>query len=116
MFYSYFPAMSREPDGVTCWGRFFGQGTTSYPDSSNTMSRGVWHLVEFWVKLNVPGNTDAVQRMWIDGVLKGEWTGLSFMTSSILQLNSLTLEASAFTTSQVRTLLVDDVLVTNTKP
>lgn len=116
MFYSYFPAMSREPDGVTCWGRFFGQGTTTYPDSSNTMSRGVWHLVEFWVKLNVPGNTDAVQRMWIDGVLKGEWTGLSFRTSSILQLNSLTLEASAYTTSQVRTLLVDDVLVTNTKP
>ena len=116
MFYTYFPTMAREPDGVTCWGRFVGQGTTSYPDSSNTMSRGVWHLVEFWVKLNAPGSTDAVQRMWIDGVLKGEWTGLSFRTSSILQLNSLTLEAAAFTTSQVRTLLVDDVLVTNAKP
>lgn len=116
LFYSYFPAMSREPDGVTCWGRYSGQGTTTYPDSANTMSRGVWHTVEFWVKLNTPGNTDAVQRMWVDGVLKGEWTGLSFRSSAILQLNSVTLEASAFTTSQVRTLLVDDVLVTNAKP
>jgi uncharacterized protein YjdB len=116
LFYSYFPTMSREPDGVTCWGRYSGQGTTTYPDSANTMSRGAWHMVEFWVKLNKPGSTDAVQRMWVDGVLKGEWTGLSFRTSSILQLNSVTLEASAFTTSQVRTLLVDDVLVTNAKP
>ena len=34
LFYSYFPAMSREPDGVTCWGRYSGQGTTTYSDSA----------------------------------------------------------------------------------
>ena len=114
-FYTYFPTMAREPDGVTCWGRYSGQGSTTYPDDANTMARGVWHLVEFYVKLNTPGNADAVQRMWIDGVLKGEWTGLSIRSSSILMLNSLTLEASAATESQQRTLDVDDVLVTRTR-
>ena len=115
-FYTYFPAMAREPDGITCWGRYSGQGTTDYPDSTAMMSLGVWHRVEFSVKLNTPNAADAVEHMWIDGILKGEWSGLSFRTSSILMLNAVTIEASAPAIPQARTLDVDDILVLTSKP
>src|SRR5262245_59783223 len=52
-FYSYFPAMAREPDGVTCWGRY-GDGTETYTPPL-TLSARVWHRIEFWVRLNTPG-------------------------------------------------------------
>ena len=51
--------------------------------------------------------------MWVDGMLKGTWTGLSFRTSDVLKLNSLTLEAVPMggTEGVTRRLLVDDSLV-----
>src|SRR5881394_2927686 len=42
-FYSYYPAMAREPDGITCWGRF-GDGTETYVPPL-VMSLGSWHHV-----------------------------------------------------------------------
>jgi hypothetical protein len=39
-FYTYFPAMRREPDGVTCWGRF-GDETETYTEPL-TLCRGAW--------------------------------------------------------------------------
>jgi hypothetical protein len=113
-FYTYFIGMPREPDGVTCWGRFQGAGTQYFEPRS--MSKGTWHRVEFFVKLDAPDGKDGEQRMWIDGVLAGSWTGLDFRSTLDLRLNSLTLELSAYTTSSTRTLEIDDIVVLRGRP
>jgi hypothetical protein len=91
-FYTYYPAMAREPDGVTCWGRF-GDGSERYVPPL-VLSRGVWHHIEFWVKLNTPGQADGSQSFWLDDVQRGSWTGMSFRTSTILRLNAAQLTFS----------------------
>jgi hypothetical protein len=113
-FYTYYPAMAREPDGVTCWGRF-GNGTETYVPPL-AMSAGVWHHVEFWVKLNTPGQADASQTFWIDGVQRGQWGGFSFRTSTILQLNSVQLTFSNGGAPQTQQLYIDNLVVTRTRP
>jgi polysaccharide lyase-like protein len=88
-FYTYYPAMAREGDGVTCWGRY-GDGTETYVPPL-TLSPGVWHHVEFWVKLNAPGQSDASQILWIDGVQRAMWSGFSFRSGAELRLNAVQL-------------------------
>ena len=90
-FYSYYPNMAREPDGVTCWGRF-GDGAEEY--SPAPLASGVWHQIEFCVRLNDPGHGNATQILWVDGVRRGEWPGLSFRTSDALRLNAVQLTFS----------------------
>jgi hypothetical protein len=107
-FYDYYPAMRREPDGTTCWGRL-GDGSETYDPAA--MSRGVWHRIEFVVTLNTPGRADARQDFWIDGVKRGSWPGVSFRDSDILRLNAAQLTFSAALESQPRELHVDNVLV-----
>ena len=109
-FYSYYPAMAREPDGVTCWGRF-GDGSESYV-APLAMSAGAWYHVEFWMKLNAPDHANAEQMFWLDGVQRGSWNGLRFRTSSILRLNSVQLTFSnSESTQQTQQLYVDDLVV-----
>ena len=108
-FYTYFPAMRREPDGVTCWGRF-GDGSESYV-APLTLSRGVWHRVEFSVKLNTPGRADARQEFWLDGIQRGSWSGFSFRDSDVLRLNAVQLTFSTDAASQPRELHVDNISV-----
>lgn len=111
-FYTYYPGMQTESDGVTCWGRHTGVGTTTY-SSASALARGVWHRVEVFIKLNSPGQSDGAQRMWVNGQLRGEWTGLALRNTSLLKLNSLTLEGSQMggTQSATRRLFVDNVVV-----
>jgi len=114
-FYSYYPAMAREPDGVTCWGRY-GDGAERYVEPL-TMSRGVWHHVEFWVKLNTPGHGNATQSFWLDGVPRGTWPALSFRSSSRLRLNAVQLTFNRGTSGGTATQTLDvDHLVVTTKP
>lgn len=109
--YSYFPAMTREPDGVTCWGRF-GDGAEQYAPL-RALSRGEWHHVEFWVQLNVPGQENAEQRFWVDDTLRGTWKGISFRTTSDLRLNSvqLTFNRGIAGGPTAQTLDVDDLVI-----
>ncbi|PYP37560.1 MAG: hypothetical protein DMD48_11050 [Gemmatimonadetes bacterium] len=109
-FYSYYPAMAREPDGVTCWGRY-GDGTETYVPPL-TLSLGAWHHVEFWVKLNTPGQANASQTFWLDGVQRGNWAGFSFRASTILRLNAVQFSFSGNPTGATRTLYVDHLVVT----
>ena len=115
-FYSYYPAMAREPDGVTCWGRY-GDGSERYV-TPLTLSRGTWHHVEFWVKLNTPAHEDATQLFWIDGILRGTWAGLNFRTSDRLRLNAVQLTfnrgISGVPTTQM--LDVDHLVITTSRP
>jgi len=115
-FYSYYPGMPKENDGTTCWGRLNGMGNVSYTGTS-AISRGAWHRVEFYIKLNTPGQNNGVQRMWVDGELRGEWTGLALRNTNMLKLNSITLESSHMgpLESQTRRLFVDNVLVTKSR-
>jgi hypothetical protein len=115
-FFTYYPAMAREPDGVTCWGRY-GDGTEAYVPPL-TLSPGVWHRVEFWVKLNTPGQTDASQRMWLDGVLRGSWSGFSLRSSTILRLNAvqLTFNRGISGGPATQKLYVDHLVVTTGRP
>jgi len=87
--YTYYPDMAREPDGVTCWGRY-GDGRETYVPPL-ILTGGVWHHVELWVKLNTPGESNASQLMWLDGVLRGSWSGFAFRRSNVLRLNAVQL-------------------------
>jgi len=108
-FYSYYPAMRREPDGLTCWGRF-GDGSESYA-LPLTLSPGAWHRVEFSVTLNTPGRADARQLFWLDGVQQGSWSGLSFRDSDALRLNAVQLTFSTDVANQPREIHVDNIAV-----
>jgi hypothetical protein len=113
-FYTYYPAMTREPDGVTCWGRF-GNGSETYT-APLTLSRGTWHHIEFAVTLNTPGRADARQVFWLDGIERGSWSGFSFRDSEILRLNAVQLTFSAAADTAAREVHVDDLVVTERRP
>jgi polysaccharide lyase-like protein len=107
-FYTYYPAMAREPDRVTCWGRF-GEGSATYAPAPLTAA--AWHHVEFCVRLNEPGRADASQAFWVDGVRRGMWSGFSLRESAILRLNAVQLTFSRGTAPFPQRLDVDNVLV-----
>jgi len=88
-FYSYYPAMAREPDGVTCWGRY-GDGSESYTPPL-VLSAGAWYHIEFWVRLNSPAEGNGSQVFWIDGVERGAWSGFQWRKSRELRLNAVQL-------------------------
>jgi hypothetical protein len=114
-FYTYYPAMAREPDGVTCWGRF-GDGTERYTPPL-TLSPGEWHRIEFWARLNTPGRADGEQAFWIDGAERGRWSSIAFRQSAILQMNALQLSFSVSDgVSQAQQLHVDNVVVRRARP
>ncbi len=126
-FYTYYVGMARESDGVTCYGRY---GDSSDPGGAPNpaaiyfppldVSTGGWHLLEFQLNLNTPGMANGSERMWLDGVEKGEWSGLVFRTSNILMVNAFTIESSMNETQggspQAQTLYFDDVLVLSHRP
>jgi hypothetical protein len=115
-FYTYYPAMAREPDRVTCWGRY-GDGTEQYVPPLE-LTPGVWHHVEFTVKLNGPGESDGSQRLWIDGALRGTWSGLAFRTTAVLRLNAvqLTFNRGIAGGPTPQRLWVDNLLVATRRP
>lgn len=115
-FYTYYPAMAREPDGATCWGRY-GDGTERYT-LPLTLTPDAWHHVEFWVKLNTPGQDNASERFWIDGVERGRWAGFSLRTSAALRLNAvqLTFNRGVSGGPTAEQLFVDDLVVRRAGP
>ena len=114
-FYTYYPAMAREPDGRPCWGRF-GDGSERYTPPL-TMTLGSWHRVEFSARLNAPGRSDGQQTFWIDGTERGRWSGLSFRDSDVLQMNAVQLSFSVSDgVTKTQQLHVDNVIVRRNSP
>jgi hypothetical protein len=115
-FYNYYPAMAREPDGVTCWGRY-GDGVAAYVPPL-TLSPDKWHHVEFWVKLNTPAQDDASETFWLDGVERGSWSGFSLRSTAALRLNSLQLTFNRGISGGPMTeqLYVDNLVVATGRP
>jgi hypothetical protein len=44
------------------------------------------------VKHNTPGEPDGEQAFWIDGELRGHWSGINWRKTAGLQANALTVE------------------------
>jgi hypothetical protein len=108
-FYTYYPGMPVQSDGVTCWG-VLGNGNEQYWPSSP--SKDVWHQLEIEIQLNTPGQSNGYQRFWVDGTLRGEWLNLALRTGSILRLNSFQISASANpAVSQTQKIYWDDIVV-----
>ena len=113
-FYTYFPGMSREPDGTTCWGRFGDKEVkTATYSGSPTLRLGEWQRVEFEVHLNTPGQSDGSQKFWINGQLGASWNGMKFRETDVLRLNSTQLSFSSGSTGVAKSqqLDVDEVVV-----
>ena len=115
-FYSYYVGMPQS--NGTCLGRqgVAGDGSLATYTAPLAVSKGVWHEVEFEAQLNAVGQANGWQKLWLDGVLKGEWNGLTFRTSSLVQWNAVTLELSSGTITQAQSLDIDDVLVLPARP
>jgi hypothetical protein len=113
-FYTYFVGMSREPDGVTCWGRYGDREVrnASYAGAS-TLRLDQWQLIEFEVRLNSPGQSDGAQTFWVNGVLGASWNGISFRNSDVLRLNAAQLSFSSGSSGVERTqqLDIDEIVV-----
>lgn len=116
-FYTYFLGMRTESNGQ-CWGRYglTGDGGVATYTAPLSVPKGGWHEVEIETQLNTVGQADGWQKMWLDGVLKGEWNNLVFRTTSALQWNAITLELSSGTITQTQRLDIDDVVVLGSKP
>jgi hypothetical protein len=113
-FYTYYPAMPPDAQG-NCYGSP-GTPAAQYVQPT-TLTPGVWHHVEYWVVLNAPGQNDASHQFWIDGVLRGSWSGFSFRDSDILRLNAITITASASGGApQTQKMWVDNLLVSRYRP
>ena len=112
-FYTYYPAMAREPDGQTCWGRH-GDGPEPYPTPPPALERGRWHHVEFAVTLNSPGQEDASQMFRLNGGRPARWDGFSFGDTARLKLSAVQLSFSVtHGTARDRELHVDNLVVRN---
>jgi hypothetical protein len=106
-FYSYWHTMTASPDGKF-WGNQF------LPAEQPNIERGKWICAEFMLKHNTPDQSDGEQAFWIDGELKGHWTGLNWRTSPTLWANALTLEAyitDRWTKQPVNVVEFDNVVI-----
>ncbi len=111
-FYTYFPAMARELDGKTCWGRY-GDGSETDATPAPALERGRWHHVEFGVTLNAPGRTDAYQIFSVNGGPQATWRGFSLGDTAALKLTAIQLSFSVTGgVARDRELHVDNLLVT----
>jgi hypothetical protein len=106
-FYSYWHAMSRSRDG-RYWGNSFR------PDSQPDIERGKWICAELMLQHNTPGSQDGEQAYWIDGQLRGHWTGINWRTSATLMANAFTLESyvtDRWTKKPVNVVYFDNVVI-----
>ena len=108
IFYSYFPEMQPAPDG-NYWGNFFFQN-----DPRDALQPGRWYCLELEQKANTPELHDGLQRMWIDGLLKGETMNIRWRDTTDLRINAfqLTFSGSVPVTEQV---WIDNVVVSTQK-
>jgi uncharacterized protein YjdB len=104
-FSTYHPGM--QPTASRCWGSDGG-----HYNPPLTLQRGRWHHVRWFVRLNTPGAADGAQRLWINDMLRGEWTGIRFRDTRELMLNAVQLSATVLGgVRQLQRLFVDDVRV-----
>lgn len=89
--------------------------TRAAPPQDRQPSTGAWHRLEFWLKQNTVGQKDGEQRVWLDGNLVLEWTGLRFRTDAILQANCVAITFSE-PNNKGQIWYVDDIYVYDRLP
>jgi hypothetical protein len=115
-FYTYYPGMATEPDGVVCYGRFGDKVGQATYQGSVVLGPDKWHRVEFLVQLNTPGNSDGMQVFWVDGVQAAMWRNMRLRDTDILRLNAVQLSFSAGGAARDQELQVDSIQVRTAHP
>jgi len=104
-FYTYYPDMKRDPSGPY-------YGNSFRPDNPPVLiERGRWYCMEMMLKVNHPDRADGEQAFWIDGKLKGHYTGIRWRTTEKLKVNCLWLLLYIHDNKQVNRVWFDDVVV-----
>jgi len=114
--YTYWQDMWADSDGK-CWGRY-GPTPSTFPYISPMpeFTRGVWHKVEYTIKMNSSATVaDGEQRFWVDGVKYGEWKGIRFGDPTRINIGVLLISGSG-DTGQIQTLDYDDLILTTDYP
>jgi len=116
--YTYWQDMWADSNGQ-CWGRYGPTPSTQwspYISPMPALSKGVWHKIEYTVKMNSSANVaDGAQRFWVDGVKYGEWTGIRFGDPSQINIGILIISGSGATT-QIQNVDYDDLILTTDFP
>ena len=106
-FYSYWHGMSVSRDG-----KYWGNGFR--PTEQPNIARDKWICAEFMLEHNTPGRDDGEQAFWIDGQLRGHWTGINWRKAANLRANALTLESyvtDRWTKNKVNIVTFDNVVI-----
>ncbi len=106
-FYTYWHEMEPSRDGKY-WGNAFR------PAEQKDIRRGEWICAEFMLRHNTPGKADGEQAFWIDGELRGHWSGICWRRSPTLWANAFTLEAyitDRWTKNRNNTVYFDNVVI-----
>ena len=114
--YTYYPGMPSS--GGSCGGDLgLGRGA-SYADVAGgpvaLAPATQWHRVEYFFRLNTPGQTNSEQYVWVDGRRVATWTGISIRTTTDLRLNSVQFNISGATGTQH--VYFDDIVVLRGRP
>lgn len=89
-------------------------GNSFRPPEQAAIVRGTWISCELMLVHNTPGASDGEQAFWIDGELRGHFTGINWRTSPTLWANALTLEAyvtDRWTEQRVNVIAFDNVVI-----
>jgi len=104
-FYTYFVDMKPDPSGPY-------YGNPFRPDNPSVLlERGRWVCLEMMVQANHPDRADGQQAFWVDGRLKGHYTGLRWRTTENLKVNCLWLLLYIHDNPQTNRVWFDDVVV-----
>jgi len=104
MFYTYYPDMKRDPSGPY-------YGNPFKPEKKVLLEHGRWYCLEMMVKANTSGQTDGEQAFWVDGELKGRFTGIRWRATDALKINCFWLLLYIHDNPQTNRIWVDDIVV-----
>lgn len=105
MFYSYHMDMPIDPKMGKYWGEMFCPSPKFIP------GRGKWYCMELMVKANAPGQSDGEQAYWIDGELKGKYSGIRWRSDADLKINAFWLMLYVHNSPRVNRVWFDDVVI-----
>lgn len=105
MFYSYHLDMPLDKNTNLYYGEMFRPQPKVIPE------RGRWYCMEMMVKANTPGQADGEQAFWIDGELKGRFTGIRWRTTEQLKINDFWLLLYVHNSTKINRVWFDDLVI-----
>ena len=99
-FYTYWPDMP------CCYGHRLAQTEPKIP-----LIGGRWQEVVFHIKMNTPGQDNAYQELWVDGVKKIVQRDMRWRTTTDLRLNMVRFDNWMARSPKTQHLWIDDVTI-----